>query len=105
MWVYSLKASNVTLVIPHVRNVMCIGNIQEKSFGYRVVKVYHIVGLASHIPVEFTRKPCPVDDMVDILRWKATEFCLFMFYSGSFVIDFMLLFVEMKILCLKSLSV
>lgn len=65
--------------------------------------------------MEFARKPRPVDDMVDILRWKATEFCLFMFYSGSFVIDgilhntllkhFMLLFVEMKILCSKSLSV
>ena len=65
--------------------------------------------------MEFARKPRPVDDMVDILRWKATEFCLFMFYSGSFVINgilhntllkhFMLLFVEMKILCSKSLSV
>ena len=65
--------------------------------------------------MEFARKPRPVDDMVDILRWKATEFCLFMFYSGSFVIDgilhntllkhFMLQFVEMKILCSKSLSV
>ena len=65
--------------------------------------------------MEFARKPRPVDDIVDILRWKATEFCLFMFYSGSFVIDgilhntllkhFMLQFVEMKILCSKSLSV
>ena len=43
--VYSLKASNVTLVMPHVRNVVCIGNMQEKSFGYQVFKLYHIVGI------------------------------------------------------------
>ena len=71
--------------------------------------------LTSHTPVAFARKPRPVDDMDDILRWKATEFHLFMLYSGPFVLDgilhntslkhFMLLFVEMRILCSKPLSV
>ena len=31
-WVYLLKTSNVTLVMPRVKNVVCIGNMQEKSW-------------------------------------------------------------------------
>lgn len=67
--------------------------------------------LASYTPVEFARKPRAIDD---ILRWKATEFRLFVMYTGPFVLHgilndslynhFMLLFTGLRILSCKQLA-
>ena len=67
--------------------------------------------LTSYMPVEFAQKPRAIDD---ILRWKATEFRMFLMYAGPLVLHgilseplynhFMLLFTGLRILLSKHLA-
>jgi hypothetical protein len=70
----------------------------------------HLANIARHIPKEFARKP---RSMSEVERWKATEFRLFLLYTGPVVLknriptevydNFMLLNTAIRILCSPSL--
>jgi hypothetical protein len=70
-----------------------------------------LLHLSQFVPIEFARKPRSLDE---VLRWKATEFREFMLYSGPVVLQdilstdlydhFVLLFVSMRILVSRQLS-
>lgn len=82
------------------------GPLNTRIQAYKVQKMSdHLTSLACYTPIEFARRP---RSTAEIMRWKATELRMFLFYTGPVVLrtilseklyeHFLLLFVSLTFL-------